>query len=82
MFTKAGERLIMRGNKQKVPLDTEALVRLRDSGYRFSGHTHPGIMMTDLIASDGDKKALKLFNQDRSVIYNAAGKYIIYGKGE
>jgi hypothetical protein len=75
MFTKAGERLIVRGNYKNVPLKPENIEKLRSEGYRWSGHTHPGIAEADLIASDGDKNALELFRQRNSVIYNAAGRH-------
>jgi hypothetical protein len=55
-------------------LDVDDIISLRDKGYKWSGHTHPGFSEVDLVASDGDREALKLFRQNKSVIYNAAGK--------
>lgn len=77
MFTRKGERLIVRGDAESIPLLKKDIIKLRDEGYRWSGHTHPGIMDADLIASDGDKTALFLFNQNKSAIYNAIGKHSI-----
>jgi hypothetical protein len=82
MFTKAGQRLIVRGDTEMVPLDEIELTRLRDLGYRLSGHTHPGTSMTDLIASGGDIETLRILEQGQSVIYNALGKYAVFGGGE
>jgi hypothetical protein len=75
MFTRKGERLIVRGNSQNVPLDTEDLASLRDDGYRWSGHTHIGITEASVIPSKGDMEALDVFRQRNSAIYNAAGKH-------
>jgi hypothetical protein len=82
MFTKAGQRLIVRGNDANVPLTYDSMFELRDKGYRLSGHTHPGTSMTDLIASGGDIETLNILEQDKSVIYNALGKYAVFGGGE
>ena len=75
MFTRKGERLLVRGNVEGIPLKEKELIELSVRGYRWSGHVHPGITETDLIYSDGDKKALELFKQKNSVIYNAVGRY-------
>ena len=75
MFTREGKRLIVRGNEKSIPLIQKELIALKEQGYRWSAHTHPGFTDIDLIASDGDKRVLKLFNQSNSVIYNAAGRY-------
>jgi len=79
MFTRNGERLIVRGNNKHVPLRVSELRGLSANGYRWSGHTHPGFTEADLIASDGDKETLKIIGQDNSAIYNAAGRHdLIY----
>lgn len=75
MFTRAGKRMIIRGNSEIVPLRPKEITELREKGYRWSGHTHPGYTDTDLIASDGDKRALELFDQSNSSIYNSIGRY-------
>ena len=75
MFTRKGDRLIIRGNFLSVPLTPNKAEKLRSEGYRWSGHTHIGINDESLIASDGDRKVLKAFNQSKSLIYNAAGKH-------
>ena len=75
MFTRKGKRLIVRGDSARIPLNSGDIIYLRDAGYRWSGHTHPGFTETNLIASGGDKKVLALFRQSESVIYNASGRY-------
>ena len=75
MFTRTGERLIVRGNSINVPLNKFELIGLCKAGYRFSGHTHPGFSDASLLISDGDKMALEIFDQKRSVVYNAVGRF-------
>ena len=82
MFTRKGERLIIRGDAKRVPLDSQKIFEMYESGYKWSGHTHPGFSDADLIASQGDKNTLDLFNQDNSVIYNAAGRHNLIYPGE
>ena len=75
MFTRRGERLIVRGNAKRIPLGLNELKELSVEGYRWSGHTHPGTTEAQLMASDGDRKTLGVFEQSRSVVYNAVGKF-------
>lgn len=74
MFTKGGERLIVRGNHTRVDIVEEEAVQMAAAGYRWSGHTHPGAEELTLFPSDGDCKILKAFGQDQSVIYNSFGR--------
>lgn len=78
MFTKGGQRLIIRGNSQKVNIDLEKARELYESGYKWSGHTHPGDSANALIASDGDYKVLAAFRQKCGVIYDVYGKHEIF----
>ena len=80
VFTRKSERLVIRGNKNGVPGSIKELAELSRQGYRFSGHTHPGIGRNVLMASDGDYLALQQFHQKNSVIYNSQGQYQIYEK--
>ena len=77
MFTRKGDRLIMRGDNDTVPINEKTAMKLRDDGFRWSGHTHPGFSETNLIASDGDIKVLKAFGQKRSALYNATGNQVL-----
>lgn len=70
MFTKGGERLIIRGNNIKVEIHKSDAMMLAESGYRWSGHTHPGTDFQCLTASSGDMDILACFKHTRSVIYN------------
>ncbi len=80
MFTKGGERLIIRGKPNMVNIGPAAAKKLAEQGYRWSGHTHPGADYNVLMPSTGDKDVLKQFPQETSVIYNSSGKYYIFGK--
>lgn len=73
LFTKGGERLVIRGNKNSVNVDKEKAIELAKQGYRWSGHTHPGIEEYVLQPSKGDMEILKIFNQKKSQIVNSAG---------
>jgi len=78
MFTRKGERLIIRGDKSQVPLYKSGALELNAKGYKWSGHTHPGFDAKSLVVSDGDRKILGYFTQSSSVLYNAAGKHVVF----
>ena len=78
LFTKGGERLIIRGSSTKVNIDIAKAKELAYNGYRWSGHTHPGSDENTLIASGGDYEVLKAFGQKTSVIYNSLGRYMCF----
>lgn len=80
MFTKNSERLIVRGNTVKVNISPEDAAELSAQGYKWSGHTHPGLSDNVLIPSLGDILVLKEFDQETSVIYNSKGNYFVFGK--
>ena len=76
LFTREGERLIVRGGPENVPIYLEDARKLKDQGYKWSGHTH--IYVDALIASDGDYEILKAFGQKRSALYTPTGRFIIF----
>ena len=78
MFTKGGERLIIRGDTRGVPVDIELAKQLYDAGYKWSGHTHPGNGFNVKMPSDGDLAILKEFHQFQSVIYDNSGQFNIF----
>lgn len=80
MFTKQSERLVIRGNASKVNIGVEEALILAAEGYRWSGHTHPGVGINVLMPSSGDKEILRCFGQDSSVIYNSKGVFATFGK--
>ncbi len=80
MFTKKNERLVIRGNKNSVNVDIEKAKELSRQGYKWSGHTHPGISADFATPSQGDKDILACFKQSTSVIYNSTGKYRTFEK--
>jgi hypothetical protein len=77
-LNKGGERLIVRGNTISVRITEEQAAELAKQGYKWSGHTHPGVGDNPLLASDGDMKILNAFGQNRSVIYNSSGKFQLF----
>jgi len=80
MFTKGQERLIIRGDKEHVSVNETMASELNAQGYKWSGHTHPGIEKGFTLPSDGDVLILKQFKQETSVIYNSKGQYSTFGK--
>ncbi len=75
LFTKGNERLIIRGNSNSVNIDIAKAKELAEQGYKWSGHTHPGITPLIMQASDGDYTILDCFDQQYSVIHNSKGEY-------
>jgi hypothetical protein len=84
LFTRGSQRLVIRGNDRGVPLLPEEIVSLKNQGYKWSGHSHPGTRDAVLDASggygkqQGDLYVLELMNQDRSLILNSAGQRSIF----
>ena len=80
MFTKENERLIIRGNYFMVDIGIKEATELNSQGYKWSGHTHPGVDRNVLAASEGDKDILMMFRQKMSVIYNSKGQFLTFEK--
>ncbi len=80
MFTKGEERLIIRGNSKKVNINIDEAKALSEKGYKWSGHTHPGVDDNCLMPSKGDKDILAVFDQETSVVYNSKGNYLTFVK--
>ena len=78
MFTRGSERMVVRGDKKRVPVYVDDAEKMRNEGYRWSGHTHAGISDASLIVSNGDRRILVTFGQSNSVLYNAAGRRKIF----
>jgi hypothetical protein len=77
LFTKKGDRLVVRGDDGHVYIDKNRAAMLSADGYRFSGHTHTKLYHNgmELEPSDGDYGILRYFDQKESVIYNIKGGY-------
>ena len=80
VFTRKGRRLVVRGGFMRVPITPDDAAALNAAGYKWSGHTHPGISDSVLTPSKGDVTILDIFKQNRTVIYNSIGKYIVINK--
>ena len=82
LFTRKGERMIIRGDVLHVNIDTETASQMSADGWRWSGHTHPGAGSLALIDSEGDRLILRCFtNQSMGVIYNSKGRHETFAKG-
>ncbi|HHU52711.1 MAG TPA: hypothetical protein GXZ43_01340 [Clostridiaceae bacterium] len=78
VFTKGGQRILARGSSTNAMVSTEYLENLAKDGWRFSGHTHPGVGHVVRMSSQGDKNVLKLFKQKQSVIYDSVGGFDVF----
>ena len=79
MFTKRSERFVIRGNAYMTNIDIEAAQKLAREGYRWCGHTHPGMDINVRTASPGDYEILHAFGQKYSVVYDAMGRFEVFG---
>ena len=80
VFTRGSQRLVIRGDSRSVNINEKMALELAQQGYKWSGHTHPGMNGNCLFASKGDKLILKCFGQDVAYIYNSKGEYSDFGK--
>ena len=80
MFTKKGERLIVRGGAKTTPMTIEKAEKMRGEGYHWTGHTHVcrGKIELSPSGTGGDNDVLKAFKQKQSVIYNSTGDYEVF----
>ncbi len=83
MFTLGGRRLIVRGDQTKIYIDA-LMPKLKQEGWTWSAHTHPGTTHASLTASgmQGDRGVLMLMDQEQSLILNSTGKRSIFGVQE
>ena len=79
MFTRGSQRLIVRGGPTNVNINEVRAIELFKMGYKWSGHTHPGIDYNVKMPSSGDKSILNIFGQEQSVIYDSKGRFEIFG---
>ena len=78
LFTKGNERLVIRGSAGSVNIDVKKATELNKQGYKWSGHTHPGVDFLSMEISSGDISIWECFSQNNIAIYNSKGKYRIY----
>ena len=77
IFTRGSQRLVIRGYNYNMALSIENLQLLKQQGFQFSAHTHPidtTFSRYVLDASSGDRLALKIFEQERSLILDSLGR--------
>ena len=80
LFTRRGERMVVRGNAYMTRVTVDEARRMAGEGWRWSGHTHPGVGPNVKTASPGDVEVLKAFGQEYSVILDSTGKYEVFGR--
>ena len=82
LFTRRGERLVIRGSASMTKIDEQTAREMAAAGWRWSGHTHPGTDPFCLYSSEGDQLVLEAFGQATSVIYNSLGQWLIFENGK
>ncbi len=82
MFTRGSQRMIIRGNASAVNIDGAMAQELYNAGFKWSGHTHPGIGVNVKFASEGDMYILEQFNQTQRVIFDSQGNFSVFEIGE
>lgn len=82
VFTRGSQRMVVRGDSTGVPLSVSELEALRDAGWRWSGHTHPGTddLVLDASGRPGDRMVLEIMGQDRSMIANSRGARSVFDR--
>jgi hypothetical protein len=80
LFTLGSRRIIVRGNENGLQIEGDLEEKLISQDWKWSAHTHPGKSDNVLMASGfpGDREALQLFNQERSLILNSIGRRSIF----
>ena len=78
LFTKGKKRLIIRGDAHGVNIDIPKAKELVKNGFKWSGHTHPGVNSLSMQISDGDISIWECFGQNNVAIYNSKGDYRVY----
>jgi len=80
MFTLGSRRLIVRGDQNYIDV-TRLIPKLKQEGWTWSAHTHPGTNSASLVVSgmEGDRGILNLMNQEQSLIVNSTGKRSVFG---
>lgn len=73
MFSSRGQRMIIRGDFESVPINAHDAQALASQGWRWSAHTHPGTTPLVLRSSEGDRIILSYFANQRSAIFNSLG---------
>lgn len=82
LFERNDSYVIAKGTKQGMHLSSKDSAKLLNGKYKWVGHTHPGNTFWCLMPSDSDYDTLKLFNQQKSTIYNSVGKFYIFEREE
>ena len=76
MFTNSSQRMIIRGNSKKVPVNINIAQEYSAKEWHWSGHSHPRISKIVLQASDSDRIILQQFKKQKySATINSLGHH-------
>ncbi len=78
IFTKGNERMILRGNGDRIEVSPQLLQQLKSEGWRWSAHSQPGTRIGDAVASASDQRLLRELGQNQSLIVNSRGDTNIF----
>jgi A nuclease of the HNH/ENDO VII superfamily with conserved WHH len=78
IFTKGNERMILRGNGDRIEVSPQLLQQLKSEGWRWSAHSQPGTRIGDAVASAADQRVLRELGQNQSLIVNSRGDANIF----
>jgi hypothetical protein len=78
IFTKGNERMVLRGNADRIEVSPQLLQQLKSEGWRWSAHSQPGNRIGDAVASASDQRVLRELGQNQSLIVNSRGDVNIF----
>jgi hypothetical protein len=78
IFTKGNERMVLRGNADRIEISPQLLQQLKSEGWRWSAHSQPGNQIADAVASAADQRVLRELGQNQSLIVNSRGDVNIF----
>ncbi len=78
IFTKGNERMVLRGNADRIEVSPQLLQQLKTEGWRWSAHSQPGNRIGDAVASAADQRVIRELGQNQSLIVNSRGDVNIF----
>lgn len=82
IFTRGSQRMVVRGDEMRVPIDIKDAAEMKSDGWRWSAHTQPGLETRHTTASSGDQAVLEAFGQEHSLILNSRGEANVFSPTE
>lgn len=78
IFTNGNQRMVLRGNADRIEISPQLLEQLKNEGWRWSAHSQPGNRIGDAVASAADQRVLRELGQSQSLIVNSRGDVNIF----